>query len=202
MSDKDTIYNEELSAAHQRRYDQQVADRERQQRRLSQATAESKKLAEGSATSALGGVAAKASPTAVALQMAWRFYLPSFTLTSIYIVLHILLRYVFHFKSFCPADQGSPLAGVGGEVAGKAFSTVSGQAAPSGGGWMEKGWIALGIFSIAPLAAVVGLIIVLGDVVEHPWPYISCFGQGGFVKLTGGEFTDKFLSCVLAGRFQ
>ncbi len=134
-----------------------VADAERQQRRQSQAAAESEKPS--GAGEAIGGIVAKVSPTAAALQFAWRFYLPSFTLTSIYIVLHILLRYVFQFKLFCRADEGSPLGGVG-KSAASAFG--------AGGGTSEKAWIALGLASGLPLAFACVLLYAIAYAMEHP----------------------------------
>ncbi len=176
-----------------------VADQERQQRVQAQTAAAAKQAAEGEATSSPGGAVVKLSPTARALRLAWLFYLPSFTLTSIYIVLHMLLRYVFQFKSFCRADQGAPMA----EAAGAAKSI--GLASGSGGGMMEKAWIALGIMSIAPLAAVVGIVLVIGDVVNNPTRYVLCT-PGGLVAIVAnfsvGAGTDSYLSCVLAGEFK
>ncbi len=166
----------------QREYARQVADQERQQRRLSQAAAESRALAEGGVATALGGVAAKISPTATALQFAWRFYLPSFTLTSIYIVLHMLLRYVFQFKLFCRADQGTPLGG-----AGKAIGSAFG----SDGGMSEKAWIALGFASALPLAIALLLLYALVYTAMNPFDAIvaafsSLLGLDGGGGTSGG----------------
>jgi hypothetical protein len=137
-----------------------VADQERQQRVQAQAAA-AKQAAEGEVTASSQGVVAKLSPTARALQFAWQFYLPSFTLTSIYIVLHILLRYVFQFKFFCSADQGAPLAG-----AAKLAKTI-GIEGSSGGGMMEKAWIALSLASIGPLCFAILLFYAIAYTYSH-----------------------------------
>lgn len=187
----------------QAEYARQVADQERQQRRLAQAEAEARERAGGTAAPdglAVGQVAAKLSPTAIALQWCWRLYFPTFSLTSIYIFLHTLLRYVFHFNFFCPADQGSPFAGVGGASAAKASALGGGVT----DGVMEKVWIALGIASIAPIAAAVGLVLVLADVAEHPGRYAWCATKYvglEAVTVTLADGRSAFMKCVLSGRY-
>lgn len=206
----------------------EVADQERQQKRLNQAEAEAKaRVGSGEGSGAKTGISsAGQTATAQIMQWCWKFYIASFTLTSIYIFLHILLRYIFHFNVFCRADQGSPLAGFGGGSLTKGASS----AAPSGtqfsqvlsgsrsaGEWAqekkqeldagiaEKIWIALGVVSIAPLVAVVGVVIALADAVEHPGRYALCSAkyigiEAVTVTLSNGR--ETFLKCVLAGEFK
>jgi hypothetical protein len=147
-----------------------VADQERQQRVQAQAAA--KQAAEGEVTASSQGVVAKLSPTARALQFAWQFYLPSFTLTSIYIVLHILLRYVFQFKFFCSADQGAPLAGAA------TLAKTIGIGGSSSGGMMEKAWIALSLASIGPLCFALLLFYAIAYTYSHLGTFLSALLTG------------------------
>lgn len=178
MPGRDPTYDP--NTPEQREYVRQIADQERQQRRLAQAAAEAEGDAQGDGP--LGPLAAKASPTAAALQMAWRFYLPSFTLTSLYIVLHIVLRYVFQFKIFCPADQGAPLGGIG-RYAARGVAATGGHkltvgaagalADTSTGDVGEKLWIALGLASILPLVLAAFLLYLMYYIADNPLDFLA-----------------------------
>jgi hypothetical protein len=138
--------------------------------------------------------------TAQILQKAWWIYIPSFTLSSLYIVFHYLCRYVFHFQAFCKADQGSPLAAMGQvtKVAGAANVKVPGLGSS---GASEGLWIGLGLASIAPIVLMIVIILGIGDAINHPARYAGCSLKGigvGAVSFSVGEGVDEFMSCVLS----
>lgn len=182
-------------------------DQQRQARQSNQAAAENN-TSEGD-----GGVMDKLKSklslsgggqkiTAQLLQWSWRFYIPSFTLTSIYIYFHIFCRYLLQLKVFCPMSEGSPLAGMG-EVAqvagaGSQFAKLSG----GKGSGMERVsdimWILLGLASGAPLILLIILISSLVYFVEHPFESIGCGVRALPALWPGGAgWVEEFLQCLL-----
>lgn len=188
-------------------------DQQRQERQSSQATTvESNEPTEGGVEEgggvtgqlkskfSLGGGGRKI--TSQFLQWSWRFYIPLFTLTSIYIYFHIFCRYLLQLKVFCPMSEGSPLAGMG-EVAqvvgtGKQFSKLTGGKGSGFEQISEIGWVLLGMASGLPLILLIIIIFVLVYFVEHPFEAFGCVTRSLPALWPGGVgWEEEFLKCLL-----
>lgn len=165
------------------------ADRQRQAARL-QAAGQEKKQPRGSSV-AVAKVSGQAL-TAGAWNFCWRFYIATLTLSGLYLLVHVLARYLLQWKVFCPAQNP--------------FFKVPGSSSSHG----ELAWvIAAVVAALPPLIIILFIHVIVSTIafaVDNPGRTFTCTVRSlwkflGFKSNPTGDsgFIDKLFNCLLSG---